>query len=268
MFGVFKIKKLPSQLVLAGLMSMALPVIAEDAVPTGSEAEQPISTVIAPVVVTATRQEQNSFDLPVSIDVVTAEQMQDGRLQVNISESLARVPGVVAQFRGAYSQDLQVSTRGFGARSQFGVRGIRLYSDGIPLTMPDGQGQTGTMDIGSAQRIEVMRGPFSALYGNSSGGVLQIFTADGPKDTTVGASFTAGSYNTQREAIKIGGSEGALNYNADLSHLESDGYRDHSAVQRDLFNTKLGVQLNEDTRLTLLGTYLNQPKAQDPLEPD
>ena len=221
--------------------------------------------VTAPVVVTATRQEQNSFDLPVSIDVVNAQQIQEGQLQVNISESLARVPGIVAQFRGQYAQDLQISTRGFGARSQFGVRGVRLYADGIPLTMPDGQGQTGTMDMGSAQRIEVMRGPFSSLYGNSSGGVVQIFTADGPKDPTLQGSLTVGSYNTQREAVKFGGTAGALNYNANLSHLESDGYRQHSAVRRDLFNTKLGVQLREDTRLTFVGTYLDQPKAQDPL---
>jgi iron complex outermembrane recepter protein len=233
--------------------------------PTQQEIEQANVMLVSPVVVTATRIEQNSFDLPVSIDVVNAEQIQDGRLQVNISESLARVPGVVAQFRGQYAQDLQVSTRGFGARSQFGVRGIRLYADGIPLTMPDGQGQTGTMDLGSAKSIEVMRGPFSALYGNSSGGVLQIFTADGPKDPTLGASFSAGSYNTQREAIKLGGTNGSFNYNADLSHLESDGYREHSAVRRDLFNTKMGIQLREDTRLTLIGTYLNQPLAQDPL---
>ncbi|HQR50780.1 MAG TPA: TonB-dependent receptor, partial [Methylophilaceae bacterium] len=232
---------------------------------TSQEAEQANVLLTSPVVVTATRQEQNSFDLPVSIDVVDAATIHDAKLQVNISEDLPRVPGVVAQFRGQYAQDLQISTRGFGARSQFGVRGIRLYSDGIPLTMPDGQGQTGTMDLLTAERIEVMRGPFSALYGNSSGGVLQIFTADGPKNPTVDAAFMAGSYDTQREAIKVGGTEGALNYNAGLSHLESDDYRDHASVRRTLFNTKLGLQVNEDTRLTVLGTYLDQPEAQDPL---
>ena len=232
---------------------------------TSSQAYADSTIPLSPVVVTATRIEEKSFDLPVSIDVIDAEKIQEGQLQVNISESLARVPGVVAQSRGQYAQDLQVSTRGFGARSQFGVRGIRLYADGIPLTMPDGQGQTGTMDLGSAKSIEVMRGPFSSLYGNSSGGVLQIFTADGPKDPTLDASFTAGSYDTQREAVKIGGTAGSLNYNANLSHLESDDYRDHSAVRRTLFNTKLGIQLSDDTRLTAIGTYLDQPLAQDPL---
>lgn len=251
---------------LATLTLLSAPcALAEDTNATHTEAQPSQVINTAPVVVTATRQQQNSFDLPLSIDSVSAEQIQDGQLQVNVSESLARVPGIVAQFRGQYAQDLQVSTRGFGARSQFGVRGIRLYSDGIPLTMPDGQGQTGTMDPGSARSIEVMRGPFSALYGNSSGGVMQIFTADGPKDPTVQTSYTTGSYDTQREAVKVGGTAGAVNYNADLSHLESDDYRQHAAVRRTLFNTKVGVQLNQDTQLTLLGTYLDQPEAQDPL---
>lgn len=231
---------------------------------TEQEAGQAHVILVSPVVVTATRQEQNSFDLPVSIDVVNAEQIQEGQLQVNISESLIRIPGIVTQSRGQFAQDIQISSRGFGARSQFGVRGIRLYADGIPLTMPDGQGQAGTFDLGSAKSIEVMRGPFSALYGNSSGGVIQIFTADGPKDPTLGGSFTTGSYGTNRESVKFGGTAGEFNYLADYSHLESDGYRDHSAVRRDLFNAKLGIQLREDTRLTVIATYLDAPLAQDP----
>ncbi len=231
---------------------------------TPDEIEAANVMLLSPLVVTATRTAQNSFDLPVSIDTVDAEKIQEGQLQVNISESLIRVPGIVTQSRGQFAQDIQISSRGFGARSQFGVRGIRLYADGIPLTMPDGQGQAGTFDLGSAKSIEVMRGPFSALYGNSSGGVVQIFTADGPPNPTLSGSYTTGSYGTNRESVKFGGTAGKLNYLANYSHLESDGYRDHSAVQRDLFNTKLGIQLNEDTRLTIIATSLEQPLAQDP----
>ncbi|MEI8361917.1 MAG: TonB-dependent receptor [Betaproteobacteria bacterium] len=240
-------------------MSTAMQAMADDA----ASVEQN-SITLSPVVLTGTRIEQNSFDLPMSIDVVDAEKIQEGQLKVNISESLTRVPGIVALARGHYAQDIQISTRGFGARSAFGVRGIRLYADGIPLTMPDGQGQAGTFDLGSAKSIEVMRGPFSALYGNSSGGVVQIFTVDGPKDPTVSSSLTTGSYGTNRESVKIGGTNGDFNYNIDYSHFESDGYRDHSAVRRDLFNAKIGIQLNEDTRLTVLATYMDQPLAQDP----
>ena len=100
---------------------------------------------------------------------------------MNLSESLGRVPGISVQNRQNYAQDLQIQSRGFGARSTFGVRGIRLVADGIPATMPDGQGQASTFDLSSAERIEVLRGPFSALYGNASGGVIAVDTRDGPR---------------------------------------------------------------------------------------
>jgi iron complex outermembrane receptor protein len=219
---------------------------------------------LSPVVVTATRTEQNSFDLPVSIDLVDAETIQDGRMQFSIAESLSRVPGIVAASRGQSAQDVQISSRGFGARSAFGVRGVRLYADGIPLTMPDGQGQAGTFDLSSAKSIEVMRGPFSALYGNSSGGVVQILTEDGAKEPYVSGSFTTGSYGANRESTKVSGSEGIFNYLVDYSHYESDGYRQHSAVRQSLFNAKLGINFSQSTRLTLLVTDLDQPLSQDP----
>src|SRR5690554_7351132 len=93
-------------------------------------------------------------------------------MQINLSESLVNMPGLQVQNRQNYAQDLQISVRGFGARSTFGVRGVRLYVDGIPATMPDGQGQTSNIDISSIDHVEVLRGPFSALYGNSSGGKI------------------------------------------------------------------------------------------------
>src|SRR5688572_9131917 len=93
------------------------------------------------VVITATRVSQPSLEVPASIDRLYADEIREGRPQVNLSESLGRVPGIVVQNRQNYAQDLQISSRGFGARATFGVRGIRLISDGIPATMPDGQGQ-------------------------------------------------------------------------------------------------------------------------------
>ncbi len=142
-------------------------------------------TILPEVVVSATRVEEDSFELPVSIDRVDGSVIREDKPQVNLSESLNRVPGVVVQNRQNYAQDLQISSRGFGSRSTFGVRGLRLIADGIPATMPDGQGQAATFSLGSADRIEVMRGPFSSLYGNAAGGVIQIFTADGPPEPTL-----------------------------------------------------------------------------------
>src|SRR5689334_10267328 len=125
-----------------------------------------------PIVVTASRNASRAFDVPASVDVIDAGAIREGQPQVNLSEALVQVPGVFAANRQNYAQDLQVSSRGFGARATFGVRGVRLYQDGIPATMPDGQGQTGSFSLLSTERIEVLRGPFSTMYGNSSGGVI------------------------------------------------------------------------------------------------
>jgi iron complex outermembrane receptor protein len=143
-----------------------------------------LAPVIAPaqeedaVVVTATRAPRPSLEIPASIDRIYAEEIGAGRRQVDLSESLGRVPGITVQNRYNYAQDLQISSRGFGARATFGVRGIRLIADGIPATMPDGQGQAATFALGSAERIEVLRGPFSSLYGNASGGVIAVNTQE------------------------------------------------------------------------------------------
>ena len=217
------------------------------------------------VVVTATRVEQSSFDLPVSIEAFDQNTIRDGQQQVNLSETVGRSPGVVANTRQNYAQDLQISIRGFGARSTFGIRGVRLYSDGVPLTMPDGSGQAANVDLSSAQRVEVMRGPFSALYGNSSGGVISVFTEDGPKDFGVSTSLWTGSYGTNRLGAKVGGEAGTVNYVFDVDRFDTDGFRDHSATTRDTFNGKVRWDLSDRSHLTFTANYLTQPDTQDPL---
>ena len=226
---------------------------------------EPVPSNDATVVVTATRIEQASFDLPVSVDRIDSDLIQQGQLQVNLSESLARVPGLVIQNRQNYAQDLQISSRGFGARSTFGVRGLRLYEDGIPATMPDGQGQVSHFDLGSTVRIEVLRGPFSALYGNSSGGVIAAFTEDGAPGSALDADFTAGSFDTQRNAIKYSGDNGSLNYLVDVGSFHTGGYRDHSAARRNNLNVKLRFSPDESSRATLLVNSVDMPQALDPL---
>lgn len=218
----------------------------------------------SPIVVTPTRVEQSSFDLPVSIDAFDTEQIQQGQPGVNLSETLVKAPGVVANNRQNYAQDLQISIRGFGARSTFGIRGIRLYADGIPLTMPDGQGQAANLDLGSARSIEVMRGPFSSLYGTSSGGVINVFTEDGPDQPTLTGTAWYGSYQSSRAGVKFGGQTGALNYIGDVGHFDTEGYRDHSAATRDTFNTKLRYAVDDDSNLTFVLNSLTQPETQDP----
>ena len=242
---------------LAALVAATIPACAAAESPDASQA-------LGRIVVTATRIERADFDVPAAIDAVDTRAMAEDKLQVNLSEALNRVPGIVAQNRQNYAQDLQISSRGFGARSTFGVRGVRLIADGIPATMPDGQGQAATFNLPSAQRIEVLRGPFAALYGNSSGGVVQIFTADGPPEPTVTGSFDFGSYGQRREGVQFGGQSGNTSYIADLSRFETDGYRDHSAARRDALNAKVKLALPIG-RLTLLFNALEQPDTQDPL---
>jgi iron complex outermembrane recepter protein len=217
------------------------------------------------VVVTATRVPEDSRDLPVSIDRVEAQTIRSGQLQVNLSESLLTVPGVSAQSRQNYAQDLQLSVRGFGARSSFGVRGVRLYSDGIPGTMPDGQGQFSQFDLSSADHIEVLRGPFSALYGNSSGGVIAIFTEDAKPGYLAGVTADYGTFNTQRYAVKTTGANDVVNYVVDASHFQTDGYRDHSDAERNLFNAKLSFTPSATSKLTVVGNAVQTPEVQDPL---
>lgn len=218
-----------------------------------------------PVVISVTRDERSGFDLPASIDVVDRDQINAARALVNVSESLVRVPGIVAQNRQNYAQDVQISSRGFGARSTFGVRGLRLYADGIPATQPDGQGQVSHFDLASASRIEVLRGPFSALYGNSSGGVISVFTEDGGPKTVIEGGTTFGSDGTGRVGIKLSGQEGKASYVISASRFETDGYRDHSEAQRSSFNAKVKYTLSPDSKVTVVLNSVDMPGVQDPL---
>ncbi|RYF31655.1 MAG: TonB-dependent receptor [Comamonadaceae bacterium] len=219
---------------------------------------------LPPVTVSTPRGAVSPFSVAGSVESVSSEQLQGDNLQVNLSESLGSVPGLQVQNRQNYAQDLQLSVRGFGARSTFGVRGVRIYVDGIPATLPDGQGQTSNIDIGSADRVELLRGPFSALYGNSSGGVLQVFTEDGQGAPKLGYAFAAGSNGVLRQSLKLGGSSGAIDYLLSGSHFTTDGWREHSAATRDIANGKLGIALDNGDKLTLIVNSVHL-KAQDPL---
>ena len=227
-------------------------------------ADDETTLTLSPVVVTATRQAQNSFDLPVAIDVVEQKNIQNGQQQMLLSESLIRVPGITAQNRNNQAQDPQISTRGFGARSSFGVRGIRLYVDGIPLTMPDGQGQPGVVDLAAIKSIEVMRGPFSSLYGNSSGGVIQMLTKNAPQTPEVDGTVMFGSYNTARQVLETSGQLEGMEYLLNISNFDTDSFRDHGRGNKQMATAKFKFNLTDDTKITTLVNWFQQD-AQDPL---
>jgi len=241
-----------------------MPIIATALAALSASATAQTQDTTQRIVVTATRSARPSLDIPASIDVVDAQTLHQGQPEINLSESLGGVPGLNVQNRQNYAQDLQLSIRGFGARAAFGIRGVKLYADGIPATMPDGQGQAANFDLATARRIEVMRGPLAALYGNASGGVINVFTEDGPKRPTVAADLFVGAYGATRTGIQAGGQSGALNYIFDLSKFHTDGYREHSAANRQQFNSKLKWRAGESTRVTFVMNTLDQPDTQDP----
>ena len=222
------------------------------------------------VVVSASRREQETFDAPAAIQSVGRETIEAAGPQVNLSEVLNRIPGITALNRQNYAQDLQVSIRGFGSRSTFGIRGLRLLIDGIPATMPDGQGQASSLDLGSTARIEVLRGPLAQLYGNAAGGVIQAFTASGVSPPSAEVGFTAGSYGLRRYSATANGrweqDDGrAAGLLIDYNDLRSDGYRDHSEARRKLFNAKLDLSTSAATSVTVVANVLDQPLSRDPL---
>ncbi len=201
---------------------------------------------------------------PASVTVVDGEQMRDRQLQVNLSESLSGVPGLQINNRQNYAQDLQLSIRGYGARSTFGLRGVRLYVDGIPATMPDGQGSLSHIDIGSLERVEVLRGPYSALYGNSSGGVISMYTETPTGRPSLEGGYTVGSNGQKRISAKASGQTGqGLSYVLSASRYLTDGYRDHSAADRNVANAKLSTAIGDDATLTIVANTM-KTDAQDP----
>ena len=231
----------------AALPALLLPLIAA----AQAADEQTMLVTAAPTTV-------SELDTPAAVSVVNGDEMRQAAPRVNLSESLGAVPGLQVQNRQNYAQDLQLSIRGFGSRSTYGVRGLRIYVDGIPATMPDGQGQTSNIDIGSVDTIEVLRGPFSALYGNSSGGVINVTSQTGTQPPTVEASSYYGSFGTWHYGMKATGAvgdgshAGDVDYTVSTNRFTTHGYRDHSGARKNLANARLGVRINDVSKLTLL----------------
>ncbi|HJV49875.1 MAG TPA: TonB-dependent receptor [Noviherbaspirillum sp.] len=234
----------------------------------GQQAQAQQDRQLEPIVVSASRTEQTRFDAPASIDAVQVDPLHAASPLVNMSELLSTVPGLQIRERQNYAQDLQLSVRGFGTRSTFGVRGVRILVDGIPATMPDGQGQAATATLTSARRIEVLRGPVAQLYGNAAGGVLQVFTEDPPLGGAAPfarAAIGAGSYGQRQQDVTLAGGSDDLGALLDVSHYETDGYRDHSAAERTQANGKILWRPSAATTVTGIVNVFRTPLAQDPL---
>ena len=225
---------------------------------------QPEPEALAEVTVQSGRLAQKQFDAPASVYAIDAQTIQSSGPQVNLSDVLAQVPSVVALNRNNYAQDVQISIRGFGARSAFGVRGIRIITDDIPATIPDGQGQTSTVSMTSAERIEVLTGPLAQLYGNASGGVIQTYTREAGDQPELRNQLTVGSYGMTRTDWQISQRSGTVGLVADYSTFGTSGYRDNSDARRQQLNSVITVDAQPDTRVKLILNVLDMPYAKDP----
>jgi iron complex outermembrane receptor protein len=245
--------------------ALAAALAAVAATPAGAADADPAPLTLNPVVVTGSRAEAASFDMPAAIDVLDRTQITAGQPRVNASEALVAVPGVVANNRQNYAQDLQISTRGFGARSAFGVRGVKLVADGIPASMPDGQGQAATFNLDVAERMEVLRGPYSADLRQPLGRRHPAVHPRTRRRPSVEGGFAAGSYGTTKADLTAQGKLDGIGYVLDASRFSTDGYRDHSAATREQTFAKITWQTRRRQQAHPRGEWLSQHNTQDPL---
>jgi len=219
---------------------------------------------LGPITVTATRTEKNIDEIPAAVSIVGEDEIQLGNEQLGLDESLGAVPGLFMLNRYNFAQDLRASIRGFGARSNFGIRGIKIIVDGIPETLPDGQGSVDGIDLGSASQITVIRGPASSLYGNASGGAILVESEKGPVVPFGSARVTAGDFGFNNTQLKTGGESGRLNYLVNLSDTSTDGYRDHSEYENTQLNGRFEFSLEDSSSLLATLHHTDQPVANDP----
>lgn len=246
------------------MLFLALAFLAAPAAALASPVNAAADARLPGLVVSATRRALPADAVPAAVDRVDGDEARAARPRVSLSEALGRVPGVAVQDRQNYAQDLQVTSRGFGGRATFGVRGVRLVTDGIPATMPDGQGQAAAFDLDTVGRIEVLRGPLAYLYGNASGGLIQSYTAEGRAGGEWEAAGYRGAFGARRVSAQVAGDASGVSHRLAVSRFETDGFRDRSAARRDLFLGRLATDMGGG-RLVLVASAIDQPESQDPL---
>ncbi len=228
--------------------------------PKDSTATGPIEEIV----VRSTRIAQSDLRVPLAVSVVGKRDIQLARQQIGIDEALNRVPGLFFQDRYNFNQDLRISIRGFGAQAQFGIAGVHLTVDDIPITTPDGTSQVDDLDIGSMGRIEVVRGPSAALYGTSAGGAINMYTEEPSDKPYVEMRAMLGEFDTRKYQIKTSGRRDRLGYLASVSYLNVDGFRDFSKSEATVFNSKFTYQLDDTASLTAVAAGVHSPLARDP----
>ncbi|NJN35059.1 MAG: TonB-dependent receptor plug domain-containing protein [Saprospiraceae bacterium] len=219
---------------------------------------------IAPVTVSAARLTTTTSATPFAVTVLTQNQIQKGQPKLSLNESLVASAGVFTLNPDNFSQDLRISIRGYGARAAFGIRGVRLIVDEIPESTPDGQADVDNLDMGSVQRLEILRGANAGLYGNASGGILYIQTEEAGEKPFFETQISAGSYGFVRMQGKAGRKTGNYSQFISIAHQRLDGFRAHARMNQTIVNAKIKYEFSPTTQLKLLFNYGNSPLARDP----
>jgi iron complex outermembrane recepter protein len=220
-------------------------------------------TDLKPVTVSAYRLESTDLATPLSLTNIASYRLQNGQQQLALDESLAAVPGVFVQNGTNFAQDVRVSIRGFGSRSAFGIRGIKILVDGFPETSPDGQGQVDNIDPATVTSLSVIRGSTAGLYGNASGGQISFKTLNFKEINHVEMAATAGSFGFQKYQFSGGGkfSKALMAFNSTYTRI--DGFREHSAMKNLLLNGGIFLPIDSTFDITIAANYSNSPEAQD-----
>jgi iron complex outermembrane recepter protein len=233
--------------------------IAHAQAPAQPSADNPLDEIV----VRATLIERNLADVPAAVSVVDEDDIQLARQQLALDEALGRVPGLFMQNRYNFAQDLRLSIRGFGARAQFGIRGIKVLVDGIPETLPDGQGSVDSIDLGATSQIEVIRGPSSSLYGNASGGVISVVSESGSDEPFAEVRLAGGRYDFQKVQFKAGGSGERVDYLFSVSDSDYEGFREQSRAENQQLTGRFGFDLGNDRELLTVVNFTDQPTSDD-----
>lgn len=216
------------------------------------------------VIVSEKRIENSVLGIPRSVSVIDKERIGSSTQQLGLDESLLGVPGLYLQNRYNFAQDLRLSLRGFGARSSFGVRGVKIIVDGIPQTLPDGQAVLDNIDLSMVGHIDVLRGAASSLYGNASGGVINIETESPSEQRFIQSNIAVGEFGYEKKQIKINNSNGRAKYWFNVASQELDGFREHSRFENNLLSGRLSLDVGSRAYLAVVLSVVDQPVAEDP----
>jgi len=229
-----------------------------------SPASQSQTLALEEIIVTATRMNTTLSSVPAAMSVIDTDDIQFAKQQLALDESLNRVPGLFMQNRYNFAQDLRISIRGFGARANFGIRGVKILVDGIPETLPDGQGSVDSIDIGATSQIEVLRGPSSSLYGNASGGVIAVTSEAAPEESFANVRVSAGEYGFRKVQVKAGGQAARVGYLVSVTDSELDGYREQSKAENTQLTGRFDFDLGQDRQFLTVVNFTDQPTSDDP----